>query len=104
MPGAVKWTEAAIQDVQNWVGWIRRDSEFQAGRVATAVLELVDDIARHPLTGHIVPELKDETMRFKIIYARRLVYEVRGEAIIIKRIISCRMDFMREFQPDRQDA
>lgn len=96
----VKWTEAALSDVQNWIEWIRKDSDYHAQRVANAVVELAEDIPRHPGTGHIVPELKDPSLRFKIIYGRRMIYEIRGEMIIIKRIISCRMDFLREYQKE----
>jgi plasmid stabilization system protein ParE len=97
MPFEVKWTDIAIKDVENWVEWIKKDSEIQVGRVASAVFALADDIPRHPLTGHIVPELKIDSIRFKIIYGRRMIYEIRPGFIVIKRIISCRMDFVREY-------
>lgn len=100
MPLEVKWTETALSDVENWVKWISKDSEHQAGRVASAVFELADDIPRHPLIGHIVPELKDDSLRFKILYGRRLIYEIRGDLIVIKRVISCRMDFLKEYNKD----
>jgi hypothetical protein len=97
MPYEVKWTQIALDDVANWVEWIRKDSEFQAGRVAEAVFALAEDIPRHPFIGHIVPELKIDSMRFKIIYGRRLVYEIRADVIVIKRVISCRMEFLKEY-------
>ena len=73
MPFAVKWTQIALADVEHWVEWINKDSEFQAGRVAEAVFALAEDITTHPMVGHLVPELKNELIRFKIIYGRRLV-------------------------------
>ena len=100
MPFEVKWTQIALADVENWVDWIKKDSELQAGRVAEAVFALADDIPTHPLVGHIVPELKNDAIRFKIIYGRRLIYEVRQDVIIIKRVISCRMDFLKEYLKD----
>ena len=97
MPSEVKWTDIALRDLENWVNWIRKDSEFHGARVAESVFELADDIPRHPLTGHIVPELKIDAIRFKLIYGRRLIYEIRSDQIVIKRLISCRMDFLKEY-------
>lgn len=90
----------AVNDVSGYIEWIKRDSQIHAARVAKAIFDLVDDIPRHPLTGHIVPEIGDDSLRFKIIYGRRLIYEVRNETsvIVIKRLISCRMDFIKEFK------
>ena len=98
MPRPVNWTEAALADVEQWIAWIKLDSPVQAERVADAVFALAEDIPRHPLTGHILPELRDESLRFKIIHGRRLIYEVRPEVIVIKRLISSKMDFAREYR------
>ena len=97
MSFTVKWTEIAINDLENYIEWIRKDSEYQAGRVANSIFDLVSNIERSPLTGHIVPEIKNDKLRFKIIYGRRFIYEIRGDIIVVKRIISCKMDFMKEF-------
>jgi len=93
----VKWTDLAIRDVQEYIKWIKNDSDFHAARVARAIFELADDIPRRPLMGHIVPELKNESLRFKLIFGRRLIYEIRPDLIVIKRVISCKMDFIREY-------
>ena len=96
----VKWNNKAIEDVENIIDWIKKDSEFQANRVGIAIIDLANDIPRHPLIGHIVPEIKDDNLRFRIIYGRRMIYEIRGDLVIIKRIISCKMDFLREYSKD----
>ncbi len=99
MSWVIKWNKLAIDDVAGYIEWIKRDSQYHSARVAKAIFDLVDDVPRHPLTGHIVPEIGLDNLRFKIIYGRRLIYEIRASdnVIVIKRLISCRMDFIKEY-------
>jgi plasmid stabilization system protein ParE len=100
MSEGLKWSELAIRDVEAWIEWVRKDSEYQSGRVGLAIIEMAENIASRPLSGHIVPELHNEQLRYRLLYGRRMVYEVRKECVVIKRIISCKMQFVKEYERD----
>lgn len=49
MAGALTWSQAALEDIEAIAEFIGRESPRHATRVATALFELGDVIAVHPL-------------------------------------------------------
>lgn len=61
MAGRVKWTETALDDLDNIAAYIARDSQFYASVIVREVRDAARSISFMPLRGRIVPELDDET-------------------------------------------
>jgi plasmid stabilization system protein ParE len=55
---------------------IRRDSPFHARRVGDEAFALAESAAENPLTGGIVPELANHSIRERFLYSHRMLYRV----------------------------
>ena len=81
MARIVKWTEAALTDVQEVVEYLAMDSR----RYAAAFLEQVKHAAQSrcefPESGSIVPEFDDSSIREVFVSRYRLIFQVADEEI-----------------------
>jgi toxin ParE1/3/4 len=73
----------AIQDVQAIRAYISRDSRHYAALVIGKLIAAVDRLADFPLSGRVVPELIDETIREVIVGTYRVVYRVTSQEVQI---------------------
>ena len=87
MAGRVKWTEAALDDLDNIAAYIARDSRFYASVVVREVRDAAQSISFMPLRGRMVPELRDETVREIFVRQYRLVYRVAKDRIYLVGVI-----------------
>jgi len=87
MAGRVKWTEAALDDLDNIAAYIARDSQFYASVVVREIRDAARSISSMPLRGRMVPELGDETVREIFVRQYRLVYRIKQDSIYLVGII-----------------
>jgi toxin ParE1/3/4 len=63
------------------------DSEEYAKIFARRIIDTIEATADFPYSGRIVPEMKNETIREKILTNYRVIYRIYEESIEIVRII-----------------
>jgi addiction module RelE/StbE family toxin len=83
----VVWSPAALEDIESLAEYIARDSEFYAGAIVEQLLVTARKLADFPLSGRIVPELDDNTIRERFAHSYRLIYRLEGNRITILAVI-----------------
>ena len=83
----IEWSPEAAEDSEKIAEYISRDSEFYARAVVTKIIDVCGRLDEFALSGRIVPELADGSIRERIVYNYRLVYRVEQERILIIAII-----------------
>lgn len=91
----VKWSEDAVNDFDNIIGYIFKENETNAKSMYIAIKEQCQDLDYFPFRGHIVQEL--QTLGFseyrELIYKRwRIVYSVEMQDVYLLLIIDSRQD------------
>lgn len=81
------WTRPAVEDVREIRAYIARDSPRYARFVAERVVAAAERLRRHPLSGRIVPELAQPTLREVIEPPYRIVYRVRADVIEVLTVV-----------------
>lgn len=77
------WSPQAIEDVEAIRTYVARDSEHYANLLIERIVAAVDRLEGFPLSGRVVPEVGDESLR-EVIYGNyRIVYRLKGEIIEI---------------------
>jgi plasmid stabilization system protein ParE len=98
MAGDVIWALEALDDIDAIARYIARDSQTQARRVVSEVLDLAELLVTQPSMGRVVPELGHSTIREHFIYSYRIVYRIHGDDIHVlaaihgKRLLDTVMD------------
>jgi addiction module RelE/StbE family toxin len=75
------WTRPALHDVQEIRSYIGRDSPRYGRVVAERLVGAVERLKEHPLSGRVVPEIGQSTLREVIEPPYRIVYRVRAELL-----------------------
>ncbi len=94
------WTRPALEDVQQIHDYIARDSPRYARALAEQLFATVERLSAHPLSGRIVPELEQATVREVIEPPYRIVYRVRADVLEILTVVHS----ARRFPPPGLDA
>lgn len=76
----IRWSPRAINNLDSICAYIAKDSKFYAAIFAGKILNLIDEIHRHPKAGRIVPEYKNSNLRERI-------YKVIVLSIVCKEIL-----------------
>ena len=80
------WTEKASSDIEAIVRYIARRDPSVAARIGLGIYDRAQILLQHPEAGTILDELRDGGWR-KLIFRRwKIVYTIRGDAIIIGRV------------------
>jgi addiction module RelE/StbE family toxin len=79
----VLWAPQAIQDVEAIRAHVVRDSARYADLVVERIIAAVDRLQDHPLSGRVVPELGDTSIREVIHGNYRIVYRLRDDVVEI---------------------
>lgn len=77
------WSDRARQDVRDIGDFVARDKPEAAMRWASQAMEAVGRLANFPSSGRAVPEIGRNDLREIILGGYRIVYQIRGEAIVI---------------------
>ncbi len=80
------WTETASSDIEAIVRYISRRDPQAAARIGIGIYDRAQILLEHPEAGSVLDELRDGGWR-KLIFRRwKIVYTIRGDAIIIGRV------------------
>jgi plasmid stabilization system protein ParE len=77
------WSLQAIEDVEAIRTYVARDSEQYANLLIDRIIAAVDRLEGFPLSGRVVPEVGDESLREVIYRNYRSVYRLKPEIIEI---------------------
>jgi toxin ParE1/3/4 len=80
------WSPSARWDLMDLRDYISLDSPEIARRFISSLFDTVEHLADFPLSGRIVPELRDEQIREVIKRPCRIVYRANRNTIEIIRI------------------
>jgi plasmid stabilization system protein ParE len=80
------WTEKASSDIEAIVRYIARRDPKVGARIGFGIYDRAQILVQHPEAGTILDELRQGDWR-KLIFRRwKIVYTIRGDAIIIGRV------------------
>ena len=80
------WTEKASSDIEAIVRYIARRDPKAAARIGFGIYDRAQILIQHPEAGTILDELREGGWH-KLIFRRwKIIYTVRGDAIIIGRV------------------
>lgn len=80
------WTERASGDIEAIVRYIARRDSGAAARIGLGIYERAQLLLLQPEAGTILDELRDGGWR-KLIFRRwKIVYTIRGDAVIVGRV------------------
>ena len=85
--GRVIWSPSALEDADDIAAFIARDSVDHAALFVTRLFEAAEQIATHPQSGRVVPELGDSERREVFVGPYRLMYRMDGEDIWIVAVV-----------------
>lgn len=83
----LRWAKSAVRDLEEICAYIALDSEIYASVFAKKIVENIESLAAFPFSGRIVPEMRNEMIREKIITNYRIIYRLKEDTIEIVRII-----------------
>ena len=75
----VSWTKLAIEDLKSIYEHISIDSEQYAWRLVEKITERAGQLETFPVSGRIVPEFENETIRELIEGNYRIVYKIKSK-------------------------
>jgi plasmid stabilization system protein ParE len=74
---------------------IAQTSPEGAGRVLIRVLETAATLSTLAERGRVVPEIGEPTLRELFVYDYRLMYQVRGDRVVIRAFLHGARDFSK---------
>ncbi|NEN92803.1 MULTISPECIES: type II toxin-antitoxin system RelE/ParE family toxin [unclassified Okeania] len=83
----VVWSSKAIDDVDAIASYIARDSVSYAAAVVHRVINVTKNLLHNPLQGEVVKEFGDESYRQDYAYSYRVLYQVKGDLVIVAAVI-----------------
>ncbi|MGH2360136.1 MAG: type II toxin-antitoxin system RelE/ParE family toxin [bacterium] len=75
----VIWAPQAIEDVEAIRAYVARDSVHYADLVVERIVAAVTRLESHPLSGRVVPEVGDQSLREVIHGSYRIVYRLKPD-------------------------
>ena len=75
----VKWSDQAIQDIENIAEYISLDSIHYAQLQVNDFFETAEILNEYPKAGRIVPEIKGKNIRELIVGSYRLIYFILND-------------------------
>jgi len=85
------WSQRARRDVREIGDFIARDKPEAAMRWASRIMDTVGRLEMFPSSGRSVPEIGRDDLREIILEGYRIVYQIRGEAVIVLTVFEGRM-------------
>ena len=100
----VTWTEPALVDLQEIIEYIANDSPVYAERVGIRVVQAPRRLEHFPLSGRIVPEFQDDTIRELIYGSYRIIYRLQGDSCYVIAVVHASRDIIRHLKPGEWDV
>lgn len=79
----IVWSDQSLEDIDEIRRYIQRDSHTYAELFVDRVFESAERLVDYPLSGRVVPEFDDPTLREVILGSYRIVHRVRQGTISI---------------------
>lgn len=79
----VVWTETALQDLDEVADYISLDKPDAARRFVHRVFERIEQLADHPKSGSVPPELEGTPYRQLVIPPVRIFYREQNQVVYI---------------------
>ncbi|HEX5736410.1 MAG TPA: type II toxin-antitoxin system RelE/ParE family toxin [Blastocatellia bacterium] len=67
----IKWSPKAAEDVEAIASYISQDSPAYAAAIVKKILNVTRNLSYFPLSGRVVPEFDEETIREQFTYSYR---------------------------------
>jgi addiction module RelE/StbE family toxin len=83
----VVWSPRALDDIDAIAAYIARDSVSYAAAVVQRIIEVTRNLNDAALSGGMVQEFGDETIREKFAYTYRIIYQIEGEMVTVLTVI-----------------
>ena len=84
---AIRWSGPAIRELEAALGFIAKDNQQAADRMAGAVFKAATRLQRFPASGRMVPELEDPSLREVIHEPFRVIYQQREGSVEILAVV-----------------
>jgi toxin ParE1/3/4 len=91
----VEWTEVALADLEELLGFIEREEPTAARVVLQRLEQAAQRLARHPHRGRVVPELARFEIRLYrelIVRPWRVLYRVGQRRVFVMAVLDGRRD------------
>lgn len=95
----IKWSPKAAEDVEAIADYISQDSPAYAAAVVEKILDITRNPSYFPLSGRVVPEFDEETIREQFAYSYRVIYRVQGGTVTIAAVIHGKQLLSRDIRP-----
>jgi toxin ParE1/3/4 len=91
----VLWTEVALADLEDLLGFIEREAPDAAGAVLSRLEQAAQRLEQHPHRGRVVPELARFELRLYrelIVRPWRIIYRVGHRRVFVMAVLDGRRD------------
>ncbi len=72
----IKWTDQALEDIQNIAEFIAKDSVRYASIQVERFFDTIEILKNQPRSGRVVPEIGDNKVRELILGNYRIIYYI----------------------------
>ncbi len=83
----VDWSDLALDDLDDIVRYIAKDSPYYAREFADRIFATSDRLKDFPYSGRYVPEAENETIREVIMQSYRIIYRAETDRILVLAVI-----------------
>jgi toxin ParE1/3/4 len=83
----IVWTKKAIRDVHNIFLYISEDAPYRASLFIEELIESAQRLENFPLSGRIIPEKNDPTLREIIFRNYRIMFRVKDSLVEILHVV-----------------
>lgn len=83
----VAWSPRAVEDLEAIAQYISADSAAYAAAVVKTILHTARSLSQFPLSGRVVPEIADESIREWFAYSYRVIYRIEKGVITIAAVV-----------------
>lgn len=85
--GKIIWSPSALKDIESIADFIARDSIDQSSLFVLRLIEMTDHLIQFPLSGRIIPEIRNKVCREIIYGSYRIMYKIVKRDIWITGIV-----------------
>jgi toxin ParE1/3/4 len=83
----VRWTLTAEEDLRAIEDFIAKDSVLHAVHFIDRLIGAAEQLRHAPKMGRVVPEFHRDDLRELLFRAYRIVYQLRGDTVIVLRVV-----------------
>ena len=88
-----------MDDVRAIAAYIAEDSVAYAKSVAQKIVASTRRLSLFPMSGRVVPEFNEESIREVFAYSYRVIYRIEGETVTIAAVVHGKRPVELEIQP-----